>query len=754
MGTYEEFKQSTTLGFTAPSAPTYVQTHTNRQYGFLADLSGGPIRQDIDLPDGRQYFRLSTSATTWGVWMLESKPASDFDMQNMLGLNGTAKVSLNGEVSWTNRFITMTAGVRTQEGSGYHDIGMPPAGTAIPVSNGTTVTVTSPTAGQTGLSGGVPLAQWQSLWYYTPRGTGNGTVPANFRIQNYNDSNGGNGLNGTANPDIDSSEWIRICSRDDQNQFHWGTGDKARPGYQFGLGMDTQEVVERTADKGRYLANGYAFRPWNLTDANAPSFGFTSYIRTISQGANNGYSMTSGYRDVPTPSNGLVIYGAFGAANTAWRTNIANDAMYRMGEVFGGAVVSTAVVMDFPAGYYSLFWAPDVNGGVNAGTWYITNYSFAHSIPPHWVFIAGRRDDDYNKIIIWNGTELNRGDCLWRATRDFSYERSRGTITTQGVFDCRWSQANFFAGTGANGLNTSSSVNAVLTHWPDNTVMWGMDSSGPQGDNYIWLQVPTAGYNIPLLDASGTRTRVVQTIGGRRYVPLGQWESLVYIPNARGPSGSSLDRGWFVVNYGDPRNIPAHSITVLSYSAPASVNGASTNKTRMKLGDGVYIQPGLSLAVSTPTYGDHATGTSVDWRPVVAAGQTPPAGLAPIPTVVGVSNNTAVFRYMSSQSEARGRVEMAGYLNTAAAIPDGTVVAFLPGVNPLIAENNWLGVSARHSGNSVVPVSCFVVPIAATYGGQTGTEIRLYGYSTGNTTGGVYGANGIVTFSGLSFAHS
>jgi hypothetical protein len=82
------------------------------------------------------------------------------------------------------------------------------------------------------------------------------------------------------------------------------------------------------------------------------------------------------------------------------------------------------------------------------------------------------------------------------------------------------------------------------------------------------------------------------------------------------------------------------------------------------------------------------------------------------------------------------------------------VIAFLPGVNPLIAENNWLGVSARHSGNNVVPVSCFVVPISATYGGQTGTEIRLYGYSAGNTTGGAYGANGIVTFGGLSFAHS
>lgn len=754
MGTYEEFKQSTSLGFAVPNVPTYVQTHTNRQYGFLTDFSGGPVRQDIDLPDGRQYFRLSTSATTWGAWMLESKPASDFDMQNMLELNGTAKVSLTGEISWTNRLITMTAGVRSQETSGYHDIGMPAVGTAIPVSNGTTVTVIAATAGQTGLSGGIPLAQWQSLWYYIPRNTGNGNAPANFRIQNYNDSNLVNGLNGTANLDLDSSEWVRICSRDDQNQFNWGTGDKARPGYQFGLGMDTQEVIERAADKGRYLSNGYAFRPWNLTDVNAPSFGFTSYIRSISQGANNGYVMSSGYRDVPTPTNGLVIYGAFGAANTAWRTNTANDAMYRMGEVFNGSVPATAVVMDFPASYYSLFWAPDINGGVNAGTWYITNYAFQHAIPPHWVFIAGRRDDDYNKIVLWNGTELNRGDCLWRAAREVSYERSRGTITSQGVFDCRWSQANFFSGTAANGLNTSNSTSAVLVHWPNSTMMWGMDSSGPHSGNYIYLQVPSAGYGIPMLDTAGTRTRLVQTISGRRYVPLGQWETLVYIPDPRSPGATSSDRGWFVVNYGDPRNIPAHSITVASYAAPGVVTGSSINKTRIKMGEGVYIQPGFSLAVGTPTYGDHATGTSVDWRPIVVAGQTPPAGVAAIPAVTGLSNNNTSFRYMASQSEARGRVEMSGYVNAATAIPDGTVIAFLPGVTPLTAENNWLGVSARHASNNVVPVSCFVVPVASTYGGQTGTEIRLYGYSVGNVTGGAYNPGGIITFSGLSFAHS
>jgi hypothetical protein len=131
---------------------------------------------------------------------LEAKPASDFDMQNMLEISGTAKVSLDNMVSWSNRFITMSAGSRNQETSGYHDITFPAVGTLIPHSNGTNVTVVAATAGQTGLSGGVLLNIWESLWYFVPRGTSAGSVAGYFRIQAY--SNAASAANG---PTVDGS---------------------------------------------------------------------------------------------------------------------------------------------------------------------------------------------------------------------------------------------------------------------------------------------------------------------------------------------------------------------------------------------------------------------------------------------------------------------------------------------------------------------------------------------------------------------
>jgi hypothetical protein len=66
------FKQSATIGMTGIyNVPTYVNLTTTRQYAAGTDFSGGQVRQDVDFPDGRQYFRLGTSATTWGPWTLE-----------------------------------------------------------------------------------------------------------------------------------------------------------------------------------------------------------------------------------------------------------------------------------------------------------------------------------------------------------------------------------------------------------------------------------------------------------------------------------------------------------------------------------------------------------------------------------------------------------------------------------------------------------------------------------------------------------
>ena len=678
----------------------------------------------------------------------------DFDLQHLLQLNGRAAVSLVGQVSWSGRFITMTAGARTQELSGYHDINMPAVGTNILDTNGNARAVVAATAGQNGLSGGIPLGSWETLWYRVQKNTGNGSVNANFRIAAYGVNGNPTNLNsllGVSNSD--PSEWVLIVSRDDSDQFKWGTGDTTRLGFQFGQGMDIQTVVDFRQQLGMTMeGGGFAFRPWNLTNS-LVSFGFTNQLRMISGAANSQDQRVSGYTDIGVPAVGTIVYGLSGAANKTWRATNANDAMARFG-VDAGNVPAATPVIDLDE-YNVLWFAPDQATSVNGGTWYYSRYDFGHVIPSHWVRIAQRRDSAQD-ILLWTGENLKRGEILAKGNHEQVLHRSRGEITSNGQFDCRWTQPNFFAGTGANGLNTSSSTAGVLIHWPNNSMMWGMDSGTQAGGNYIWLDMPTAGYAIPMLDAAGTRTRVVQTIGGRSYVPLGAWESLVHI-SGQYQSGSSTNAGWFIVNYGDARFLPVHAITVASYASPSSVAGSGTAKTRVKMGDGTYIQPGISTAVGTPTLNDHATGTSLDWRPAVIAGQTPPAAAAALPAVAGVSNNNFVYRYVSNQHDVRGRIELAGSINATAAIAGGAVIAFLPGVQPLAQEQSPIGVVVRHANNNDVPGIAFVLLVPATIGGQIGTSVTLLGYTAANNSaqnGGAYGAGGLISFAGLSFAHS
>lgn len=745
MGTYEEFKQSATIGLSAASVggniPTYSELHTTRRYGYAGDLSGGPVRQDVDLDDGRQYFRLSVNATTWGPWTLESKPASDFNLQDLLQLSGTAKVSLNGEITWTNRLITMTAGNgRNQEPSGYHDINTPAVGLAIPVSDGTTRVVVAATAGQTGLSGGVLINSWEALWYLVPRGSGNGFVPANFRIQVYSSATTAGLFAPAINPQGDAGTWVRICSRngDSQgNEFHWGFGESCGVGAQFGgAGMAAQETSARQMDKTRALIGGYAFRPWNLTNS-VTSFGFNgSYIRAISSGGNSADINSSGYRDINPPAAGTVIYGVGGVANSAWRATVANDGMYRMGEAYLGEGPTAATAVADLGTYETLWFAHDVNGGTNAGTWYKTFYGNNFVAPAHWIFVAQRNDGGF--ITIFTGEELNRGEFLWAGKREQLLNKSRFEVTSMGRFDCRWTQAGFFAGTAANGIASGGGTAGVLVSWPANTLMSAMDSD--QGRAFTWIEVPTAGYAIPMLDAAGTRTRVVQTIGGTRFIPLGAWESLVYIPQQNGPNNSTVDRGWFIVNYGDSRHIPANAMTIASWAANGAQAGASTNKTRIKMGDGTYIQPGVSLqSVGAAVLGDHAQGTTVDdWRNVVVAGQTGPGMSAVMPAVVGVTGPygapyTPQYRAISNQLSPRGSVELRGLLALNTNITVGSpIIAFLPGV--FVVNNPIVMAQATSSGlqdNQPVPVQLRFSN--GTINGSDGTTITAFSGSL-NTT--------------------
>jgi hypothetical protein len=107
--------------------------------------------------------------------------ARDLLMTNLRALlvGGGVRTATQSGVSWSQRFISLGAGRGPLVQGGYYNIDMPPDGTVIPVyghSSQTSATV----------SGVVPLATWQVLWYDVPIGAPTANVDSSrFKITSY-----------------------------------------------------------------------------------------------------------------------------------------------------------------------------------------------------------------------------------------------------------------------------------------------------------------------------------------------------------------------------------------------------------------------------------------------------------------------------------------------------------------------------------------------------------------------------------------
>jgi hypothetical protein len=132
---------------------------------------------------------------------------------------GTVSVdSSTGNVKWTNRFIVIANGTGSFFGtSGHFDINCPPSGTTITgVGGASNVTVTS---------AGIPLTNWQALYYILPIGSGNPTVNANFRVVMY-----------TGALEI-PHDWVLICVKN---------GDNATTYFNNGIALKQGESFDTT----------------------------------------------------------------------------------------------------------------------------------------------------------------------------------------------------------------------------------------------------------------------------------------------------------------------------------------------------------------------------------------------------------------------------------------------------------------------------------------------------------------------------
>jgi hypothetical protein len=754
-GYYVEFKTATVVGFdnTAANGPTagqtYVGLETFRRYGYSADLSGGPVQQRVQMDDGREYYRNSLTATTWTPWTVKTNLQSEFNLQDLLQMNGTAKVSLTGEVRWTNRLITMTAGVTPQEQSGYHDIAMPADGATVPVQGGGTRTVIAATAGQSGATGGIPLNIWETLWYRAVRGTGNGAVSANFLITPYN-TNANTAVPGMLNeasyPGTHAGEWIRVVSRDDTNKFKWGTGDVLGLGGQFGGGHDLT-IAHWSAMKARVHLGGYAYA--TFATAFPQRFGMTGIIRWIDGGVTQ-YINNNGYVDVNQTGRaaGVPVIGVNGAATRAWETVTAADAIAKFGGAQRGvdqiSAASTVVQINDNE---TLYYAPDLPNSTpgNGGTWYITGYSGTVSIPVHWLPVASYQVTGANSTlqVLLGGVQrsLRAGEAVYMGKSDGDVDRlhRRMGVTYAGIKYTRWGQSPYFAGAAANALITGAE--AILVSWEANRMTYGIsDGYASWGNQYQYINVPAVGTAIPVVDTNGAvaRTRVVEAISGRPYIPLGNTDALWFIPPAYISGGGSANGDFVISNYASNHSVPPGAVRVAHWNSPQGPVG-NAQKSRVFWGDGTTSQPGTGFASATAALrveNDQAQGSG-DWRLVTVAGQTAPGMAAAIPAVAGVvgpyaAPYTAFYRYNTIENDPRGQIEIEGLILLNNNIIGTQTIAFLSGVQ-VRGQPIYMAQMTRTTSGDAQPIPVQLRFVNQTINGQNGVAVQMFGDS-GNTT--------------------
>jgi hypothetical protein len=682
------------------------------------------------------------SITHLTIQSTPAAPLNDFDLQNLLMLNGTAKVSLTGEVSWSNRFITMTAGITAQEASGYHDIYMPAVGTAIATQGGATRLVTAAIAGQSGQSGGIQLNAWESLWYRAVRGTTNGTVNGNFLIAGYT-SNAVTSTPALLNPasfvGTQAGEWIRLCTRDDSNTFSWGTGDTVPFGGQFGGGHDLA-IANWTAMKNRASLDGYAFA--TFASALPTRVGLTGTIRWIDAGQHT-YVNNAGYVDSTPASrtNGTIIYGIGGAANRTWETLTPADAIEKFGGAQGGVdpITPTSTVVQLN-GNEALYYAPNINStGQNSGTWYVSGYSGAMTIPIHWLPVFSYQVTGANSTthVLVGGVQraLRAGEAVYAGHNDGDIDRlhRNNTISFVGIKYARLTHAGYFSGATANGL--LGSAEGVLISWGDNLLVRGISAGYvSKGEQYSFINVPPVGTAIPVAMTNGavTHTRVVEAISGRRYIPLGSWEALYFIPPAYTGGYGSQGRDFVIGYYNGNHSIPVGATLVALNNASGGLALNGNTKRRILFADGTYAQTGVGYASATPALrveNDHAQGSG-DWRQVTVAGQTGPGMSVPLPAIAGVVSNyvapfTNNYIYRSNSEDPRGDIILEGIMllsgNITAASP---IIGFMAGVQVRGAPIR----SALINASTLSDSTAIHVELRFSNGvinGQTGTVITL-----------------------------
>jgi hypothetical protein len=606
-------------------------------------------------------------------------------------LNGIAKVSLNGSVSWTNRFIIISDGATADtNNSGYWDIAMPPVGTAIPNTGGGTTVVTAAAGAQ---SGGISIPLWGALWYRLPLEAGSASAPGNFMVHN---------TYGTFNPD---EHWVCVVSREDQGEFKWADGSTLVIGEQSGTKTQSLQFWALNQKANQHNAGTIFVAPGVGGGlAGAAAVGFTSYLRTIGAGNN---SETSAYYDITQPTVGTVIYDANGnPSGRTWRAPVAGDRLTQLGDLSrswlpGGGSLNYAnhPLADLQA-EETLWFAVNMGVANNpaSGIWVITRYDAPNQFvqPINWVLVA-HRHNVAPTLEVFGGQSIAPGDHTSHAqTLTGTMSRLRQAVQTplQANVSTAWTPNTHFAGTGANGVLSTTA--GAFVKWVGTLAYVGISDgfssqiggggagSGPQ---YTGLVMPPAGTAIPVL-GSATVTRVVDAVMG---IPLAAWEYLVYLPADYTGGTTTVAGGWAVSSYSVGASLPYNAVKVAQFlyagsnvpfvgtvpflaSGDVALSQASSRMWVM----GEYYALGASNGGAVGNRG--AIGSTSAYQTLLfgaaAAGATG-AGTG----AVQYPGFEAKFRITADRQTRTLRTTGLIQFPTAATLSPGNVIAFMPGVN-------------------------------------------------------------------------